>query len=97
MSPRQQDSQTNSQQIEYACGHWHGQAAVWCPTYTRTHRRCAPHFTHYQFRYVVDFAICFKNTKHELTASAEDGKCAVRPSQTPKLFHQTFLLIRLHV
>lgn len=52
-----QVSRANSQQIEYACGHWHGQAAVWCPTYTRTHRRCAPHFTHYQFRYVVDFEI----------------------------------------
>ncbi|KAH8759816.1 hypothetical protein F5883DRAFT_647720 [Diaporthe sp. PMI_573] len=36
--------------IEYSCGHWHGQAAVWCPTYTRTHRRCAPQFTHYEYR-----------------------------------------------
>ncbi|KAF3765774.1 hypothetical protein M406DRAFT_255724, partial [Cryphonectria parasitica EP155] len=38
---------------EYACGHWHGQAAIWCPTYTRTHRRCPPQFTHYEYRYVV--------------------------------------------
>lgn len=37
-------------QIEYSCGHWHGQAAVWCPTYTRTHRRCPPQFTHYEYR-----------------------------------------------
>ncbi|PSR82877.1 hypothetical protein BD289DRAFT_294737 [Coniella lustricola] len=36
--------------IEYSCGHWHGQAAIWCPTYTRTHRRCPPQFTHYEYR-----------------------------------------------
>ncbi|KAH8768408.1 hypothetical protein F5883DRAFT_418676, partial [Diaporthe sp. PMI_573] len=43
---------------EFACGHWHGQAAVWCPTYTRTHRRCPPQFTHYEFRSWEDCSQC---------------------------------------
>lgn len=37
-------------QREYQCGHYRWIAALWCRDYTRTHRRCQPNVTHFEYR-----------------------------------------------
>ncbi|OAA57969.1 hypothetical protein SPI_06854 [Niveomyces insectorum RCEF 264] len=37
-------------QREYGCGHFKFIAARWCNVYKRTHRRCQPDITHFEYR-----------------------------------------------
>ncbi|EFW99004.1 hypothetical protein CMQ_4856 [Grosmannia clavigera kw1407] len=37
-------------QREYSCGHFKFIAARWCNLYKRTHRRCQPDITHFEYR-----------------------------------------------
>ncbi|KAK0633969.1 hypothetical protein B0T14DRAFT_416283 [Immersiella caudata] len=38
-------------QREYLCGHFRWIANKWCPDYTKTHKRCKPNVTHFEYRY----------------------------------------------
>ncbi|KAK1585832.1 uncharacterized protein LY79DRAFT_501112, partial [Colletotrichum navitas] len=43
-------------QREFSCNHVRWIVSRWCPLYARTQRRCPPHVTHCEYRYVSDIA-----------------------------------------
>ncbi|TKW52782.1 hypothetical protein CTA1_7308 [Colletotrichum tanaceti] len=42
----------NYTQREFRCNHVRWIVSRWCPLYARTQRRCPPHVTHCEYRYV---------------------------------------------
>ncbi|KAK2043657.1 hypothetical protein LZ31DRAFT_467975, partial [Colletotrichum somersetense] len=46
-------------QREFRCNHVRWIVSRWCPLYARTQRRCPPHVTHCEYRYVLLYCFFF--------------------------------------
>lgn len=64
---------------KYDCYHHRFIASEWCPSYTKTHRRCLPEIKHYEWQVKhCCHALCWPLTASEYSVRGLCGDCKAR-------------------